>query len=161
MNNHDIFKSALKEKELLEKISPKFSELNDLESIMEQAENPKVLAALMFRLVQERERANKLLEGINEKYDSIMFSLKTTPETPNNTHQGNSNTQSRFEVLPEPDQAIIKMVEERGGCSAKDIKTMMNYKGLNAACQRLNKLYREGYLKKIQSGRKVLYLAKS
>src|SRR3989344_4856622 len=163
MNNSDIFKSVVKEKELLEKIAPKFNELADLEEILQQAENPKVLAVLMYKLVQERERTNKLLSGIDSKYDSIMLSLKTTPQTPNtigNTQQENS-TQSRFEVLPEADQTILKMVEDRGGCTAKDIKTMMNYKGLNAACQRLNKLYREGYLKKIQSRRKVLYLAKS
>src|SRR3989338_80264 len=159
MNNHDIFKSVVKEKELLEKISPKFNEMADLEQIMQQSDNPKVLAALMYRLGQERDRTNTILESINEKYDKIMFSLKTTPETP--VHNTQNSTQSRFEILPEPDQAILKMVEERGGCTAKDIKTMMNYKGLNAACQRLSKLYREGYLKKIQSGRKVLYLAKS
>ncbi len=158
MNNHDTFKSVIKEKELIDKISPLFNELNDLESVMEQSENPKVLAALMFRIVQERERTNKLLEGIDQKYDKIMFSLKTTPETPINNTQPEG---SKFEVLPEADQAILKLVEERGGCSARDIKTMMNYRGLNAACQRLNRLYHSGLLKKVQSGRKVLYLAKS
>ena len=159
MNSHDTFKSVLKEKELIEKISPLFSELNDLESVMHQADNPKVLAALMFRIVQERERTNKLLDGISGKYDAIMLTLKTTPQNPIQHTQ--SEAGNKFEVLPEPDQAILKMVEERGGCSAKDIKTMMNYRGLNAACQRLNRLYREGLLKKVQSGRKVLYLAKS
>ena len=66
-----------------------------------------------------------------------------------------------MEVLPEQDQLILKSIEERGGCNANDIKTMLNYKGLNAACQRLSKLFKEGYLNKVQSGRKVLYLAKS
>ena len=156
MNNHDIFKSVMSEKELVEKISPKFSEMNDLDEIVKQAENPKVLATLMFRLIQERERTNNVLEGINEKYDKIMFSLKTTPDTPTQ-----NSTQNSFEVLPEQDQLILKSVEERGGCSALDIKTMLNYKGLNAACQRMNKLFRDGYLRKVQSGRKVLYLAKN
>ena len=158
MNSHDTFKGVLKEKELIDKISPLFAELNDLENVMHMADNPRVLAALMFRIVQERERTNRLLEGINEKYDTIMLSLKTTPQTPVSTQTEAGN---KFEVLPEPDQAILKMVEERGGCSATDIKTMMNYRGLNAACQRLNRLYREGLLKKVQSGRKVVYLAKN
>ena len=157
MNSHDTFKGVLKEKDLIDKISPLFAELNDLENIIQHTDNPKVLAALMFRIVQERERTNKLLEGIDEKYDAIMLSLKTAPQTPASTQTEAGN---KFEVLPEPDQAILKMVEERGGCSATDIKTMMNYRGLNAACQRLNRLYREGLLKKVQSGRKVLYLAK-
>lgn len=157
MNNHDVFKSVMKEKELLEKISPKFQELSELDEIIAQAENPKVLAAMMFRLVQEKEKTNRLLEGINEKYDNIMFSLKTTPQTPIHNH-----TQTgKVEVLPEQDQLILKSIEERGSCTANDIKTMLNYKGLNAACQRLNRLFKEGYLNKAQSGRKVLYLAKS
>ncbi|MEM4390952.1 MAG: hypothetical protein QXX06_03765, partial [Candidatus Diapherotrites archaeon] len=73
----------------------------------------------------------------------------------------NNSSNNRYEILSEADQLILKSIEERGGCTAQDIKAMLNYKGLNAACQRLNKLYREGFLKKIQSGRKVLYLAKS
>ncbi len=160
MNSHDVFRSVVREKESLEKLSPKVSELNDLEEMVQQAENPKALAVLMYRLMQERDRTNRLLEGISEKYDSIMLSLKTTPETP--IVQGMHNTHNnRFEVLPEQDQLILKTIEERGGCAARDIKTMLNYKGLNAACQRLNKLYKEGHLKKVQSGRKVVYLAKN
>ena len=159
MNSHDIMKSLLKERELLEKLSPKFADSGrELDEIMEQSDNPKVLAALMYKLTQEKEKTNKILQGIDEKYDKIMFSLKTreTPETPIQQMQ-----ESKFEVLAEQDQLIMKIAEEQGGCTAKDIKTMLNYKGLNAACQRLNKLYREGHLKKVQSGRKVVYLAKS
>ncbi len=166
MNNHDFIKSLSKEKELLEKLAPNSIDAQiELNEIMEQAENPKVLAMLMFKLTKEREKTNSLLESINDKYDNIMFNLKTqeiTPETPiHNTIALHGQEQQRFEVLPEQDQLILKITEERGGASAKDIQTMLNYKGINAACQRLNKLYREGYLKKIQSGRKVLYLAKS
>tara|TARA_Y100000310_G_scaffold71983_1_gene67926 strand:- start:7481 stop:7939 length:459 start_codon:yes stop_codon:yes gene_type:complete len=150
-------KDVLKEKELLEKISPKFQQLNELDEIMEQAENPKVLAALMFKLIQEKEKTNSLLENINEKYDKIMFSVKTNPLE---TDTQESSTENHFEVLPEQDQMILKIVEEQGQCTANDIKTVLSYKGLNAACQRLNKLYKEGYLKKVKSGRKVLYLAK-
>ncbi|MCR4335139.1 MAG: hypothetical protein NUV57_01230 [archaeon] len=158
MNNHEsIMKDVLKEKQLLDKISPKFQQLNELDEIMEQADNPKVLAALMFRLIQEKEKTNSLLENINEKYDKIMFSVKTQNPLETNTQESRD---TQFEVLPEQDQMILKIVEEQGQCTAKDIKTMLSYKGLNAACQRLNKLYKEGYLKKVKSGRKVLYLAK-
>ncbi len=163
MNDHDISKSVMREKELLDKISPKFAELNaDLDQIMEQSENPKVLAALMYRLTQERQKTNELLEGINDKFDKIMFSVKTGTTENNAQAQGfQQSSNNRFEVLPEQDQSILKIIEERGGASAKDIQAMLNYKGLNAACQRLNRLYRDGHVKKLQSGRKVLYLAKS
>ncbi len=163
MNDHDISKSVMREKELLDKISPKFAELNaDLDEILEGAENPKVLAALMYRLTQERQKTNELLEGINDKFDKIMFSVKTGTTENNAQGQGfRQSSENKFEVLPEQDQIILKIIEERGGASAKDIQAMLNYKGINAACQRLNKLYREGHVKKLQSGRKVLYLAKS
>ncbi len=158
MNNHDIFKTAITEKEMLAKLAPQFQDSSDLDEIMRNAESPKTLAMLMFKVVQERERTNKLLEGINEKYDRIMLSLKTG-------HGENSQQApalgNKYEVLAEQDQLILKTVEERGGCSAKDIKVMLNYRGLNAACQRLNRLFRDGHLKKVQSGRKVLYLAKN
>ena len=153
-----MMQSIIKENGVAEKISS----LNDLgiEELTKQTDDPKALAVMMFRLLQEKQKTNELLQNINEKYDRIMFALKTgeTPNTPNNTQEAEK---SLYEVLPEQDQLILKAVEERGGCSAKDIKVMLNYRGLNAACQRLNKLYKEGYLKKIQSGRKVLYLAKS
>ncbi len=157
MNNHDILKSVMTEKEMLAKLAPQFQDMADLDEILRHADSPKVQAMLMYRVVQEKERTNKLLESINDKYDRIMLSLKTG---------SNENTQwqpaagNKFEVLAEQDQLILKNIEERGGCTAKDIKIMLNYKGLNAACQRLNRLFRDGHLKKVQSGRKVLYLAK-
>jgi len=158
MNNHDTLESLLKEKATLEKLMAKDAKLGALDELLEQAENPKIMAVLLYKAIQEKERTNKLLETLNEKYDKIMFALKTNPqETSTQPTQQNE----KYEVLSEQDQLILKISDERGGCTAKDIKTMLNYKGLNAACQRLNKLYREGHLKKVQSGRKVLYLAKS
>lgn len=159
MNNHDTMKNLLRERELLEKLAPK-EEMGDINEIIEQAENPKILAGILYRVLKEKEKTNKLLENINEKYDKIMFEMKTQGETasPSIGIQTGSNS---FETLAEQDQSILKIIEDRGQCTANDIKTMMNYKGLNAACQRLNKLYKEGYLKKIKAGRKVLYLAKS
>lgn len=160
MNNHDIMKNVLKDKELLEKITPKNQAKDEIKELIEQAENPKILAGLLYRVVQEKENTNKLLNSINSKYDDIMFALKTNINSEEFSSQDSQNN-NQFEVLAEQDQLILKIIDEQGQCTANDIKTMLNYKGLNAACQRLNKLYKEGYLKKIKSGRKVLYLAKS
>ena len=160
MNNHDIMKNVLKDKELLEKITPKNQAKDEIKELIEQAENPKILAGLLYRIVQEKENTNKLLNSINSKYDDIMFALKTNINSEEFSSQDSQNN-NQFEVLAEQDQLILKIIDEQGQCTANDIKTMLNYKGLNAACQRLNKLYKEGYLKKIKSGRKVLYLAKS
>ncbi|MCR4369498.1 MAG: hypothetical protein NUV67_06355 [archaeon] len=162
MNNHDIMRDLLKEKESIEKIGKK-AQLGDIEQLLEEAENPKVLALLMYKLIQEKERSNKLLETISEKYDNIMFSLKTAQQ--GSQMQGAmaeiGEKQEAYEIFPEQDQLIMKTIGEQGSCTANDIKTMLNYRGLNAACQRLNKLFKEGHLKKVKSGRKVLYLAKS
>jgi len=158
MTNHNRGKSFLKETEVWKKIDPKFSELTlDLKDVLENSKDPVFVGAILFKLSQERERTNKILEDINDKYDKIMFQLKT----------GESITasapaeQASYDILPEQDQIILKFVEDRGSVTAIDVKSIMNYKGLNAASQRLNKLYKEGYLKKVQSGKRVLYLAKS
>ena len=159
MNNHDsIIRDILKEKEVMKKLTSP-SELSEFEELTSTYKDPKTLATVIYKLVQEKEKTNKLLENINDKYDKIMFALKTNPltdQTQEPVHQ-----QNQFEVLPEQDQLILKIIDEKGQCTANDIKIMMNYKGLNAACQRLNKLFKEGHLKKVKSGRKVLYLAKS
>ena len=66
-----------------------------------------------------------------------------------------------LEILPETDQRILDYVERHGMAEAKQIMEALKYKGKNAASQRLNKLFREGHLRKVRSGRKVLYLART
>lgn len=158
MTNHDVMKDVLKDKQLLEKLAPKIQATDDIQELIEQSEDPKALATLLYKVIQEKEKTNKILDGINTKFDSIMFTLKTSSNT--ETFDA-TPPQNNFEILAEQDQLILKIIDDRGQCTANDIKTMLNYKGLNAACQRLNKLYKEGHLKKVKSGRKVLYLAKS
>lgn len=158
MTEGDVFKDIERQKQLIDKISPKFNEMTtDVQEIMQHSKDPVLIATLLFKLAEEREKANKLLESINDKYDKIMFELKTK-----DMHKEViSDQRARFEVLPEQDQIILEFLEKQGGGSARDIQAIMRYRGLNAASQRLNKLYKEGFLKKVQSGRQVLYLAKS
>lgn len=158
MTNHDTIKEFEQQKMLLERLSPKFNDLTiDLQEVLAQSNDPVVLAALLFKVAEERQKSNQLLETINDKFDKIMFALKTqTAEMP-----VQHESSSKFEILPEQDQAIIRHIDAKGSATADEIRQLMNYRGLNAACQRLNKLFKEGYLKKVQSGKKVLYLAKS
>ncbi|MFH1256083.1 MAG: hypothetical protein V1494_02210 [Candidatus Diapherotrites archaeon] len=164
MDSHDSV-TAERQKELLERISPKFGDLSlDLQELMQQSKDPMVVSALLFRLVQERERTNKILDSINDKYDRIMLELKTgSGLTDNNFAQSQKIGAAavglnKFEVLPEQDQIIMKLIEERGSATAKEVMSVLNYRGLNAGSQRLNKLFKEGHLKKVQAGKKVLYL---
>src|SRR3989344_23938 len=161
MTNHDTIRDLEQQKQLLEKLNPKFNDLTlDIQEVMANSQDPVYIAALLFKVAEERQHANKLLEAINDKFDKIMFALKTQ-NLNNEPAQQMQNLQNKFEILPEQDQAIVKFIEEKGSATALDIMGLMRYRGLNAASQRINKLFKEGYLKKVQSGKKVLFLAKS
>jgi len=159
-NDSDTIKQLLKSEELIKKISPEFNELSlDLQDVMKQSNNPMFVAALLFKCAQLQERQNKILEGIDKKYDEIMFLVKTKQaEAP--AVQDFEAAKGKFEVLAEQDEAIMKLAEEKGMIEAKAIQQALGYKGVNAACQRLNKLFREGRLVKKQAGKKVFYLPK-
>ncbi len=168
MKNHDLKQSADRLKSdvemVLKSISPEFAALSmDLGQILKVSDNPQVVSALLFKLIQERQETNKLLGQLNEKYDHLMLLWKTqeTGFSPLNPPSVESKEVKKnlFEVLPEQDQMILNLVEQKGNVDAVAVKDALGYKGLNAACQRLNKLFKEGYLKKIQSGKKVVYLS--
>src|SRR3989339_839424 len=162
MDNHDEITGLnkqqakmLTDKELIEKITPELSDLClDIEEIRANSANPLFLGLMMARLIKEREKTNKILEGINEKYDKIMFEFKTKDLSKESAF----GTQASFQALPEQDQVILDFIDKNQGTSAKQIKEVLNYKGMNAASQRLNKLFREGHLRKVQAGKSVLYL---
>ncbi|MBI4053322.1 MAG: hypothetical protein HY394_04755 [Candidatus Diapherotrites archaeon] len=129
------------------------SDAEMLDEIRRFADNPVFLATLMFKLAKEREKTNRLLEQIFDKFDKIMLSVKSeNPSLP--TREG------KIELLPGQDQKIIEAVHRNGQVEARQIKEELGYRGLNAASQRLNRLFREGYLSKVQSGKKVLFLAR-
>jgi cyanate lyase len=175
MMGHDSVKELselIGDSELLKKISPKFNEMTlDIQEVLEYSKNPMFIAVLLFKLSQEREKTNQLLEKINEKFDSIMLRLKTAPLQEQILPAQFSQPQMGMDffeqgivplkALPENDQLIVHLAFEKGQISADDIKKELGYKGKNAASQRLNKLVKEGHLKKIQAGRKVVFLART
>ncbi len=162
MGSHDSikqFEEMLGNQELAKKISPKFSELSlDLNEINKHCKDPMFIAVLLFKLAEEREKTNKLLEQIHDKFDTIMFRMKA-PEIAQ-TQQRETEQPSSI-LLSEQDQMIMHMVHTNGRATAAEIKAELGYKGKNAASQRLNRLFREGHLRKTQSGRKVFYLARN
>ena len=154
MNDHDLFESLAKSRELASRISPKFGELTfDLQEVFEKCKDPLFIAALLFKVAEEREASNKLLKSVDDKFDKLMMELKKQGST-----QEFDENKTKFEVLPTQDQRILSLIEEKGLATATDIQKELKYKGLNAACHRLNSLYKQGYLKKVQSGKKVSYL---
>jgi hypothetical protein len=134
----------------VKRISPEFSELSiDMQEVLKESSNPAFLAALLYKLTREREETNKILARLEQKFAAIQqLLLKNSSSNPN----------TKEEILSEPDQHIMQLVDELGMVSAQEIQLRLAYKKSNAASQRLNKLAREGHLKSMRSGKKVLFM---
>lgn len=160
MVDSNISKKIQESKQIAEKISHSFVyTTQDIIDLMQKNSDPVLLAALMFKLAQEREQTNKELEKIHEKFDQIMLELKTRNSTQAAQALSIGSDGRKFEILPEQDQKIISIIEQKGAISALEIQQALNYKCLNAASQRLNALFKQNLLKKVQSGKKVLYFS--
>ncbi len=158
MSNHEGLEKA---RHLITQVSPEFTELTaDLNEVMQTSEkNPMLVAALLFKLAQERQKTNQLIEKMEQKYDELAFHVKT--QSPHDSHDPLSNTTlNSISLLPDADQKIMKLVEENQKVDAKLVKERLGYKNPNAASQRLNALAKAGYLGKIQSGKKVVFIQK-
>jgi len=161
MSSHDSIKQLgdlFSDEEAIKKISPKFAELSmDIGEIGKHCKNPMFMAVLLFKLAEEREKTNKALERIEDKFDEIMLRMKTGNANPLQQREAEEPSS----ILSEQDQMIIHMVHTNGKVSADEIRAELGYKGKNAASQRLNRLFKDGHLRKLQSGRKVFYLARN
>ena len=141
---------------VLEKISKGFSDSTlDIREIAKYSNDPVFLSALIFKLAEEREKTNKILAEINGRLDGMFIDKEKKKWDLSEVKEAS------VEILPETDQRILTFIESKGLAEAEEIKSALGYKGQNAASQRLNKLFREGHLKKVRSGRKVLYLARN
>ncbi len=162
MRGHDSFKandSSLND--VIEKLSPEFAQhTQDVREIAKHANDPLFLSLLLFALAKEREKTNALLDEINQRLARLELAREEKKKIEPLMGAGQSRHPKEAVILPEADQKIMDFIETRGMASAKEIMEVLSYKGLNAASQRLNKLYREGHLRKVRAGRKVMYLAK-
>ncbi len=155
MINHDDSYDAqklLNDLDAVKRISPDFSNLSlDMQEVMKESSNPAFLAALLFKLTKEREETNEILRRLEQKFAKVQELLQTK--------QGVSFTPTHEEtVLAEPDQHIMHIVDQFGSVSAIDIQTRLAYKNPNAASQRLCNLVRQGHLKRVRSGKKVMFM---
>lgn len=126
--------------------SPLRSEIrNDLEHNMQKFSDPVVLGELVYKLVEERENTNRILKNILAKLESIR-GTGTAVAAPGGEP-----------LLPEVDENIMEFARARGKISAEDVRQQFNYKGKNAACARLNRLYELNLLGKKQVGKKVFF----
>ncbi len=153
MTNHNnsmtietILKTMPKETQIL---------LSDIMPLLE-TNNPALIGILLFKLAEERRTTNQLMSQIHNKFDKIMWELKK-PSTNTSSIKQPPLEAPLSRILPEQDQLILHLANTRGFITALEVKKELGYRGTNAASQRLNKLVREGYLRKSQSGRKVIF----
>jgi len=152
MTQNDYIQSKSKQEimELLLGSDSKELGLNDIIQIQEKFADPLILSVIMHQLLSERKKTNQILMEMQEKYELLSSLLREREEKKN----------EGYNILPEVDDRIISYIREKGKIDAVGIQEHFNYKGTNAASQRLNKLTRDNYLTKIQAGRKVYFIVK-
>lgn len=133
----------------------------DVQYDLQSFKDPLVVGAMIHRLVEERERTNKIVDDINaklEKLDEILQMLKENKvELPVEVQ---AKLDEIPDLLPDVDMQIIEFVGSKGNVCAEDVQKKFHYKGKNAASARMNHLHRAGFLDKKQVGRKVYYMKK-
>lgn len=104
-------------------------------------------------MVSEREKTNRLLQDITSKIEKLEKELDGLYADP----QDYEVVANREVPLSALDARILDFVQSRGMICADDLMLFQGYKGRNAACTRLNKLYMKGILERYQLGHKVFY----
>lgn len=155
MINHDESYDAqklLNDLNAVKRITPDFNNLTlDMQEIMKESSNPAFLAALLYKLTKEREETNEILRRLEQKFAKIQELLVEKGTV--------SLSPTREEtILAEADTHIMHIVDEFGSVTATDIQTRLAYKKTNAASQRLCNLVRQGHLKRVRSGKKVMFM---
>ncbi len=112
-------------------------------------------AEVLKYMAEEREKTNRLLASITEK---VQILEKRIDEEDKAAEEGYAIAPNSKEIPLSPvDASIINYIQTKGMACADEIKESMRYKGRNAACARLNKLYRMELLDRFQLGHRVFY----
>ncbi len=117
------------------------------------------ISSLLKYMVEERERTNRMLEGLTDKIRKLEGALDGMYAV---AEEREAAVQARpidnKEIpLSGLDAQVLDFVQTKGMICADQLKEYMGYKGRNAACTRLNKLYTTGLLDRFQLGHKVYY----
>ena len=113
--------------------------------------------AMLLKLLEERERTNRVLGGLMDKIERLEQQFHSAFEAPESEAPVAVQPGMVEVLVSHLDGTILDLVRTKGMICADDLKTYMNYRGRNAACSRLNALCRLGFLQKQQLGHKVYY----
>lgn len=134
-------------------------ELKELKAISSKNTEPlpenAAVATIVKQLVDERERTNRLLGDVTmriKKLEEVVGKLETEP-----SQEDYAFANSKEVPLSGVDAKVIGFVQTKGMACAEELQQFMHYRGKNAACTRLNMLYKQGLLSRFQLGHKVYY----
>ncbi len=141
-------------------------ELEALKKGLEEAQQKNVtelptnnsIAELIRYLSEQREETNRKLGDIMSKIRLLEESVDSL-ELSTPSEEDYVMASGREIAVSIIDAKIIEYVQTmpRSMASAEDVRKYMNYKGNNAACARLNSLYKQKVLDRLQLGHKVYY----
>ena len=160
MNDHDdkIKVNTNSIDRLNKNLSSEFSKELKLDDVLKQTNDPFILSMIVHKLIQERQETNRLVNEINRKYDELLFKMREI-EQKQAPLQSENSAKKEFDILSEQDEKIIALVKQKGKVSAYDIQSVLKYKGQNGASARLNKLTKEGWLKKLRAGKITYFIS--
>ena len=127
------------------------------EAAMAVQEGSPSIGQMIKYMAEEREKTNKLLVDITAKIGKLEKEIEEFYSEPASDYTDIIG--SRELPLSALERKILDFVQSspEGMICADDLMRYMNYRGRNAACSRLNKLYRQGVLDRYQLGHKVFY----
>ncbi|MBI5228511.1 hypothetical protein HY991_00255 [Candidatus Micrarchaeota archaeon] len=123
-------------------------ELRELREFKEKLKDPVFLGTIFSKLAEERASTNMLMKEINAKLDKLV-ELQTK-----------SVTAEKEIMLPEVDEQIMRYLRKKGKACAEEVQMQFGYKGRNAASARLNMLFKQRVIEKVQVGKKVFFTPK-
>jgi len=129
-----------------------------LEKEIAKLRDPTVHASIMYTALRERENTNRILKNILARIDAMQLKIQALEERARALTA--PATQAAPTALADVDKSIISFIKSKGNCTAEDIQQALRYKGRNAACARMNRLFELGVLSKQRSGKKILYSVK-
>jgi hypothetical protein len=115
------------------------------------------MAILLKYMTEERERTNKILTSITTKITKLERDLHQSYEEDASSSRQTQQMPAMEMPVSTLDIKILNYVQSKEMVCADQIRQEMGYKGRNAACSRLNKLYKQGLLDRFQLGHKVYY----
>ncbi len=131
-------------------------EMGQLAGRKETVTAESTVPSLIKQMIDEREKTNRLLGEITAKIGKLEKDI-------DEIYEGESGPQVDYEAMSREvplsnlDSRILDFIQSKGMICADDLVEFMKYKGRNAACSRLNKLYRQGIVDRYQLGHKVFY----